>query len=59
SGTRNDDRLYHPDEMAKVLEISRQLASLPVGEAIETLLKNLSKTSNNTELLLSGLTIGR
>ncbi|MGB2091460.1 MAG: transcription termination factor Rho [Akkermansiaceae bacterium] len=59
SGTRNDDRLYHPDEMAKVLEIRRQLASLPVGEAIETLLKNLSKTSNNTELLLSGLTIGR
>ena len=59
SGTRNDDRLYHPDEMAKVLEIRRQLASLPVGEAIETLLKNLSKTANNTELLLSGLTIGR
>jgi transcription termination factor Rho len=59
SGTRNDDRLYHPDEMAKVLEIRRQLASLPVGEAIETLLKNLSRTRNNTELLLSGLTIGR
>ena len=59
SGTRNDDRLYHPDEMAKVLEIRRQLASLPVGEAIETLLKNLARTSNNTELLLSGLTIGR
>ena len=59
SGTRNDDRLYHPDEMAKVLEIRRQLASLPVGEAIESLLKNLSKTGNNAELLLSGLTIGR
>lgn len=59
SGTRNDDRLYHPAEMAKVLEIRRQLASLPVGEAIQTLLKNLSKTETNTELLLSGLTIGR
>ena len=59
SGTRNDDRLYHPDEMAKVLEIRRQLASLPVGEAIETLLKNLAKTKSNTELLLAGLTIGR
>jgi len=59
SGTRNDDRLYHPDEMAKVLEIRRQLAALPVGEAIETLLKNLAKTANNTELLLAGLTIGR
>ncbi len=59
SGTRNDDRLYHPDEMAKVLEIRRQLASMPIGEAIETLLKNLSKTSTNAELLLAGLTIGR
>lgn len=59
SGTRNDDRLYHPDEMAKVLEIRRQLASLPIGEAIETLLKNLSKTGSNAELLMTGLTIGR
>ncbi|MFK7911966.1 MAG: transcription termination factor Rho [Akkermansiaceae bacterium] len=59
SGTRNDDRLYHPDEMQKVLEIRRQLASMPIGEAMETLINNLSKTSNNTELLLSGLTIGR
>jgi transcription termination factor Rho len=59
SGTRNDDRLYHPDEMTKVLEIRRQLASLPVGESIETLLKNLAKTGTNAELLLAGLTIGR
>ncbi|NWK56266.1 transcription termination factor Rho [Verrucomicrobiaceae bacterium N1E253] len=58
SGTRNDDRLYHPAEMDKVLEIRRQLASLPIGEAIQTLLKNLSKTGTNAELLLSGLTIG-
>jgi len=59
SGTRNDDRLYHPAEMAKVLEIRRQLASLPIGEAIQTLLKNLSRTRTNAELLLVGLTIGR
>ncbi len=59
SGTRNDDRLYHPAEMPKVLEIRRQLASMPIGEAITTLLKNLSQTSTNAELLLKGLTIGR
>lgn len=59
SGTRNDDRLYHPEEMEKVLEIRRQLASLPVGEAIENLLKNLAKTGTNAELLMSGLMIGR
>lgn len=55
SGTRNDDRLYHPDEFAKVVDIRRQLAQLPVGEAIETLMKNLAVTKSNTELLLRGL----
>ena len=55
SGTRNDDRLYHPDEFVKVLEIRRQLAQLPVGDAIETLLKNLRATKTNAELLLRGL----
>jgi transcription termination factor Rho len=55
SGTRNDDRLYHPDEFIKVLDIRRQLAQLPVGDAIETLLKNLRATKTNAELLLRGL----
>lgn len=55
SGTRNDDRLYHPDELARVQEIRRHLASLPIGDAIETLLLNLSRTKSNTELLLKGM----
>ena len=55
SGTRNDDRLYHGDEFPKVLDLRRQLAGLPIGEAIETLMKNLSATQTNTELLLRGL----
>lgn len=55
SGTRNDDRLYHPDELARVQEIRRHLASLPIGEAIETLLRNLARTNSNTELLLQGM----
>ena len=55
SGTRNDDRLYHPDEMRAVLEIRRVVTALPVGDAIMTLLKALDKTQNNTELLLKGL----
>lgn len=55
SGTRNDDRLYHPEEFVKVLDIRRQLAQLPVGDAIETLLKNLRATKTNAELLLRGL----
>jgi transcription termination factor Rho len=55
SGTRNDDRLYHPDEFVRVLEIRRQLAQLPVGDAIETLMSNLKSVKSNAELLLRGL----
>ncbi len=55
SGTRNDDRLYHPEELPRVQEIRRHLASLPIGEAIETLLRNLARTKSNTELLLQGM----
>ncbi len=55
SGTRNDDRLYHPDEFVKVVDIRRQLAGLPIGDALETLLSNLKATGTNAELLLRGL----
>ena len=55
SGTRNDDRLYHPDEFLKVIDIRKQLAQLPIGDAIETLMSNLKATKTNAELLLRGL----
>lgn len=55
SGTRNDDRLYHPDEFLKVVDVRKQLAGLPIGDAIETLLANLKATKTNAELLLRGL----
>jgi transcription termination factor Rho len=55
SGTRNDDRLYHPDEFRHILGVRRQLAQLPAGEAMEVLVKNLKATQNNAELLLKGL----
>ena len=57
SGTRNDDRLYHPDELARVLQLRRQLATHPGWEALELLLANICKTQNNAELLLRGLVI--
>ena len=55
SGTRNDDRLYHPDEFLKVVDLRKQLAQQPIGDAIETLLSNLRATKTNAELLLRGL----
>lgn len=57
SGTRNDDRLYHPDEMSRILQLRRQLATLPGWESLEALLKNIARTQNNAELLLRGLII--
>jgi transcription termination factor Rho len=55
SGTRKDELLYHPDEFKRVGSIRRQLAQLPAGEAMETLVKNIRTTSSNAELLLRGL----
>ncbi len=55
SGTRNDDRLYHPDEFLRVVDLRKQLAQLPIGDAISTLLTNLKATKTNAELLLRGL----
>lgn len=55
SGTRNDDRLYHPDELVRVVQLRRQLAQIPGWESLETLLKNIAATQNNAELLLRGL----
>jgi len=55
SGTRKDDLLYHPDEMRGINEIRRQLAKLPVGDAMETLVRNIQGTKSNVELILRGL----
>lgn len=57
SGTRNDDRLYHPDELTRVLQVRRALASEPPMDALKLLLKNILRTQNNAELLLRGLTV--
>lgn len=54
SGTRNDDRLYHPDEFRRIVNVRRQLAQLPAWEAMEVLVKNLRSTQLNAELLLGG-----
>jgi len=55
SGTRRDDLLYHPQEFERIQVIRKQLASMPAGEAMETLIYNLRNTKSNAELLLLGL----
>ena len=55
SGTRRDDLLYHPDEFKRVAIVRKQLASVPAGEALELLIRNIERTGSNAEILLTGL----
>jgi transcription termination factor Rho len=55
SGTRRDDLLYHPEEFKRVSMIRKQLAQVPAVEALELLIRNINRTSNNAEILLAGL----
>lgn len=55
SGTRRDDLLYHPDEFKRITQVRKQLAAVPAVEALETLIRNINRTSNNAEILLMGL----
>jgi transcription termination factor Rho len=55
SGTRKDDLLYHPDEFRRISAIRRQMAQMPAGEALETLIRSIKATATNAELLLTGL----
>ena len=55
SGTRKDDLLYHPEEFRRIAQIRRQLAQVPAVDALELLLRNIARTSNNAEILLGGL----
>ena len=55
SGTRRDDLLYHPDEFRRVAMVRKQLAQVPAVEALELLIRNIGRTANNAQLLLTGL----
>ncbi|MGV3662783.1 MAG: transcription termination factor Rho [Prosthecobacter sp.] len=55
SGTRRDDLLYHPDEFRRIAQVRKQLAAVPAVEALELLIRNINRTSNNAEILLTGL----
>ncbi len=55
SATRREENLYHPDELARIIVLRKQLNELPAVEAMETLVANLNRTQSNAELLLRGL----
>ncbi len=55
SGTRRDERLYHPDEFRRISALRKQLMQMPAGEAMEVLIRQLKVTRSNAEFLLRGL----
>ena len=55
SGTRREELLYHPDELARVMIIRKQLSAMPPLEGMEVLKENIEATKSNLELLLAGL----
>ncbi|MEZ5301706.1 MAG: transcription termination factor Rho [Verrucomicrobiales bacterium] len=55
SGTRRDDLLYHPDEFRRITPLRRQLAQMPAGDAMETLVRHLHQMGSVPELLLKGI----
>src|SRR3990167_2622382 len=53
SGTRQEERLYHPDELDKIYRLRQGLADLTPVDAMNLLTARLKKTASNAEFLLS------
>jgi transcription termination factor Rho len=53
SGTRKEELLLHPDELAKIWILRKALNGVPSVEAMELLINRLKKTKTNAEFLMS------
>ena len=53
SGTRKEELLLHPDEMAKIWILRKALNGVPAVEAMELIVNRLKKTKSNAEFLLA------
>ena len=53
SGTRKEERLYHPDELEKIYNLRRATADLTPVDSMSILLERLKKSNSNAEFLLS------
>jgi transcription termination factor Rho len=52
SGTRKEELLLHPDELARIFKLRRAMVDMPPEVGMENLIKSLKKTSSNAEFLL-------
>lgn len=53
SGTRKEELLLHPDELAKIWILRKALNGVPAVEAMELIVNRLKKTKSNAEFLMS------
>lgn len=53
SGTRKEDLLLHPDELARTWNLRKALAGVGANEAMDIVLKRMKNTSSNLEFLAS------
>jgi transcription termination factor Rho len=53
SGTRKEELLYHPDELAKVYNLRRVFQGVPSVEAMEMLIARIKKYPTNVEFLMN------
>ena len=53
SGTRNEDLLLHPDEMAQTVRLRRAVTGLPAEEVMRALIVKLREFPTNREFLMA------
>jgi transcription termination factor Rho len=53
SGTRKEELLYHPDELAKIYNLRRVFQGTPSIEAMEMLIARVKKCPTNVEFLMN------
>lgn len=53
SGTRKEELLLHPDELAKIWILRKALNGVPAVEAMELIVNRLKKTKSNAEFLMA------
>ena len=53
SGTRKEEQLLHPDELAKIWILRKALNGVPAVEAMELIVNRLKKTKSNAEFLMT------
>ena len=53
SGTRKEELIYHPDELARIYALRRAMQGVPAADSMEMLISRLKKTKTNAEFLLS------